>query len=89
VQSNQLDSVLYGKTWGGVYGNSGQLFLTTKWWIYDREGSEAVSVFTRSVEEKPATKLSDADITQKLPELFNQNLDHFVSAITRTTKNNL
>ncbi len=80
-QKNQLDFVLYGKTWGGVYENSQQLYLATKWRIYDAQGNEAVSVFTQSVDEKPAAKLSTTDMTVKLIDLFNQNLDHFVSAI--------
>lgn len=82
-QNNLLDYVLYGKTWGGIYKNSGQLYFTTKWRIYDREGNEAVSVFTRSVEEKTESELSNADITLRLVNLFNQNLDRFFSVINR------
>jgi len=79
-----VDYVLYSVHWGGVYENNKHLFLASKWRLYDAAGNEAVSVLTRSVDDKTvASTLEPATLTDKLFELFKENLDRFLDAVTK------
>jgi hypothetical protein len=85
-QINEIDYALFSKTWGGVYKNSNELFLSTDWRIYNPDGDEVVFIFTRSVDKKnsPST-LTPSTMTEKLLELFSENLNKFSEVISNPT----
>jgi hypothetical protein len=79
-----LDYFLYNANWGGIYKSENKFFISSKWEIYDSTGNEKVSMFTMSVDDKTSPdSLSTEATIDKLLQLFSQNIDRFLNAITK------
>jgi hypothetical protein len=80
---NQIDFVLYCDTRGGVDVNSDNLFMDSKWRIYNSNGLQVVSIFTRSISQKSSSDaLAPTAFTNKMLELFSENTSKFISEVT-------
>jgi hypothetical protein len=83
TRKHQLDYVLYSHSVGGINKTSRQLYLDTKWRIYNTNGRQPIAIFTRSVDQKASSDtLTTSAMTDKLLELFSENPDNFAKSFT-------